>query len=147
MCASIPSKYNPSRMSSPGFAAGGGPATPPRSRSNSIDDPTPAPRINAFPDPGTFAPHSDHIMLKNMYDAITKLDLWLWLEKFTPEAGKGFMFTMTPEIMAIGRETDVMGHSGASFAFCMRHMEIIAKQGWIEYYRTIIAPINANIPA
>jgi hypothetical protein len=142
MCASIPSKYIPSKMSSPGFAIGGGLATPPRSRSNSMDDPVnvPAPRVNAFPDPGTFAPHSDHIMLKNMYDAITKLELWSWLYSFTPEAGKGFMFTDTPEIRAIGKETDVMGHSGASFGFCMRHMEMIAKQGWIEYYRTIIAP-------
>lgn len=127
-------------MSSPGFAIGGGIATPPRSRSNSIDDPTPAPRVNAFPNAGNFGLHPDRIMLMNMYDAITKLELWNWLERFTPDPNKGYMFTITPEIQEIAKQTDEMGHSGSSFAFCMRHMEKIAKVGWIEYYRTIIAP-------
>ena len=115
----------------------------PRSRSNSNEEPMniPAQRVNAFPDPGSFGPHPDHIMLKNMYDAIEKLNLWNWLYSFSPEEGKGFMFSFTPEIQLIGIETDSMGHSGASFAFCMRHMEKIAKSGWTEYYRTTISPL------
>ena len=119
-------------------AMGGGQATPPSSRPASPA--RPARRVNAFPDPGNFSGHPDHLMLKNMYDAVTKLELWGWLYDFTPEEGKGFMFSHSPEIHAIGVETDVMGHSGASFAVCMRHMEKIAKKGWIEYYREIIAP-------
>lgn len=121
-----------------GPAMGGGQATPPSSRPSSPAGP--APRTNAFPDQGNFSGHPDHLMLKNMYAAITRLDLWDWLTNFTPEEGKGFMFTDTPEIQAIGVETDAMGHSGASFALCMRHMEKIAKGGWIDYWREIIAP-------
>lgn len=116
---------------------GGGQATPPGSPRMSSG---PLPRTNAFPDPGNFGPHPDREMLKNMYDAITRLDLWSWLQKFTPEKDKGFMFTMTPEIMAIGTETNEMGHSGSSFAFCMRNMEVIAKKGWVTYYQEYIAP-------
>ena len=88
--------------------------------------------------PGDFGTHSEHYMLKNMYDAITKRNLWSWLSNFTPEEGKGFMFTFTPEIMAIVTETESDKHSGSSFAFCMRHMEYIAKHGWDEYSRTYI---------
>lgn len=122
-----------------GPAMGGGAATPPSSRSPSPA--RPVPRTNAFPDPGNFSGHPDHLMLKNMYDAITRLNLWDWLQNFTPDEGKGFMFSFTPEIQSITVETDAMGHSGASFALCMRHMEKIAKSGWIDYYREIIAPI------
>jgi hypothetical protein len=51
------------------------------------------------------------------------------------------MFSHSPEIHAIGVETDVMGHSGASFAVCMRHMEKIAKKGWVTYYQETITPL------
>ncbi len=129
-----------------GPAMGGGQATPPSSRPSS---PThPAKRINAFPDPGSsFYPNPDAPMLKNMYDAISRLNLWDWLSHFTPEAGKGFMFSSNPEITAIGQAIEADGHSGASFAICMRQMEFIAKQGWIEYYRNNIAPYFAAIAA
>lgn len=114
-------------------------ATPPSSRSSSPVR-MPAKRVNAWPDQGDFGAHPDHIMLRNMWEAINKLNLWGWLYSFTPKEGEGFMFSGAPEVMAIGKETDVMGHSGASFAFCMRHMEKIAKNGWVEYYRENIMP-------
>jgi hypothetical protein len=123
-----------------GRAMGGGAATPPPTGDRPPSPKGPMPRTNAFPDQGNFSGHPDHLMLKNMYDAITRLNLWGWLTNFTPEEGKGFMFSAVPEIQAIGLETDGMGHSGASFAVCMRHMEKIAKGGWIDYYREIIAP-------
>ena len=114
-------------------------ATPPSSRPSS---PKPAPRVNAFPDPGYFGMHPDAKMLKNMYDAITDLNLWNWLENFTPEKDKGFMWSSSPEIGHIGHhpKVDSDGHSGASFAWTMRHMEVIAKKGWIDYYREYIMP-------
>lgn len=79
-------------------------------------------------------------MLKNMYDAISRLNLWDWLAAYSPPADKGFMFAACPELNAIAVATDAMGHSGASFALCMRHMECIAKEGWIDYCRTHIYP-------
>ena len=85
---------------------------------------------------GNFGSHPDHQMLKNMYDAITRLNLWTWVSNFTPEEGKGYMFTFTPELAKIGKETESDRHSGASFAYCMRHMECIAKQGWDAYYQS-----------
>ena len=54
------------------------------------------------------------------------------IEFWEPAAG--------PELNAIAQATDAMGHSGASFALCMRHMECIAKEGWIDYCRTHIYP-------
>ena len=85
-------------MSSPSFAVGGGPATPPRSRSNSIDDSTsaPAPRVNAFPDPGTFTPHSDHLMLKNMYDCDYKVGALVLAPEFYSRCWKGIYVQYDP---------------------------------------------------
>jgi hypothetical protein len=132
----------------PGPAIGGGKATPPSSRPSSpIGTKPPAQRINAFPDEGNFTGHPDARMLKNMYDAITAHTLWDWLENFTPEKDKGFMWSSSPEIGRIGSSpiVEADGHSGASFAFCMRHMEVIAKKGWITYYREQIHPaLNKN---
>jgi hypothetical protein len=71
----------------------------------------------------------DNQMLTNMHDAITELDLWKWLSTFSPEEGKGFMFSNTAELQQIARhpKVDADRHSGASFAWCMRKMEYIAK--------------------
>jgi hypothetical protein len=84
---------------------------------------------------GDFSMRKDSVILKNMYDAITELNLWDWLSTFTPEDGKGFMFTQNSEITQIMLHNKVESdmHSGASFAWCMRHMEVIAKNGW-DYY-------------
>jgi hypothetical protein len=80
---------------------------------------------------GDFSGHSDGEMLKHMYDAITELNLWKWLSEFTPEEGKGFMFSRCNEIsqIALHPKVDADRHSGASFAWCMRYMEEIAKKG------------------
>jgi hypothetical protein len=121
-----------------GRAMGGGAATPPGSHSPSPS--RPLPRTNAHVDPGDFRLAQDGPMLKNMYDAITTLNLWDWLSAYEPPADKGFMFAASPELNAIATATDAFGHSGASFALCMRHMECIAKEGWIDYCRTHIYP-------
>ena len=102
--------------------------------------------INYVAAPGTFKGHSEEKMLSNMYEAITELNLWGWLGRFTPEKEKGFMWSPASEIGEIGRhpKVDADGHTGASFAWCMRHMEIIAKNGWENYYNEFIVP---KIPA
>jgi hypothetical protein len=69
-------------------------------------------------------------MLADAYQAITACDLWLWLKTFRPEEGKGFMFSNHPNLERIEKEMAFGGHSGASWAWTMRTMESIAKNGW-----------------
>lgn len=71
-------------------------------------------------------------MLEDGYETITKLDLWKWLAEYIPEENKGFMFSENENISKIVN-TMKIGHSGATFGWIMRHMEMIAKKGW-EYY-------------
>ena len=138
------------KMSSPipipsGPAIGGGRGTAPSSRSSSPA--RPAQRTDyLIPPSGDFTGHSDARMLKNMYDAITELDLWGWLKTFIPDANDGFMWTPSPEIGKIGRhpKVDSDGHSGASFVWCIRHMDTIAKEGWHYYYSFYVIPNIAN---
>lgn len=84
-----------------------------------------------------------------MYDAITELNLWDWLQTFIPEKYDGFMWSPDNELRQIDKHPKVYsdGHSGASFAWCMRHMDMIAKKGWDHYYIEIIAPtiIKKNV--
>jgi len=79
--------------------------------------------------------------LKNMFDAITKLDLWEWLKNFEMNPNVGFQFDDTPEITLISDETASDGHSGSSFGWCMVNMWNIATLGWSKYY---ITTLNKN---
>ena len=100
--------------------------------------PPPSPVLQtaaSMPPEGDFRMSADSYLLKNTYDAITMLKLWEWLAKYDPPADKGFMFSHTPELKAITTATEEVGHSGASFAMTMRHMQLIAKKGWLEYCR------------
>jgi hypothetical protein len=92
--------------------------------------------------PGNFKGHSEEKMLKNMYEAIDELKLWDWLSTFTPEKKDGFMWSPASEISQIGNHPKVNsdGHTGASFAWCMRNMEVIAKKGWEHYYTEFVLP-------
>jgi hypothetical protein len=69
-------------------------------------------------------------MLKDAYEAITVCDLWDWMRTYSPEEGKGFMFTSHPNLDRIEKEMKFGGHSGASWGWTMRTMEAIAKRGW-----------------
>ena len=68
--------------------------------------------------------------LINMAKAITELELWNWMKTYTPEDGKGFMFSSHPNFHKISAKVDSDGHSGATFAYAMRCMECIAKEGF-----------------
>jgi hypothetical protein len=92
--------------------------------------------IVQIPNEGDFKGHDDEKMLKNMYDAITRLKLWEWLKTYQPEEGKGFIWSDAPEIRRIINETAEF-HSGMSFAWTMRHMDAIAKKGWAHYYKDV----------
>ena len=58
---------------------------------------------------------------------------------YEPEEGKGFMWSNHPNINNIGIKMESLpnppGHSGGSFAFTMRHLQYIAKNG-IDSYKT-----------
>jgi hypothetical protein len=93
------------------------------------------------PTPGDFTWYPDEQpirdILKNMFDAVTKLNLWDWLRDFNPNPEDGLQFSESSEIDALSKETEDMGHSGVSFGYCLGNMSKIAKIGWTEYYNTI----------
>ena len=68
--------------------------------------------------------------LKMMADTITKLELWEWLRNYSPDKGKGFMWSSDKNIKKISNALPQNNHSGATFAYAMRQMEFIAKNGF-----------------
>ena len=72
-------------------------------------------------------------MLRDAFQAITVCDLWDWLRTYTPEPGRGFMFGNHPNQERINQAMTYTGHSGASYAWTMRAMEDIAKNGWEDH--------------
>jgi hypothetical protein len=79
---------------------------------------------------------SEHeaMMLQDVHNAISENNLWDWLKDYSPEDGKGFMFTSHPNLDRINQSMKYGGHSGSSYAWCMRIMERIAKDGWESVY-------------
>lgn len=84
----------------------------------------------------------NHIKDKDMrdtlsltYQAVTNTNSWDFLRRFEPDNGSGFMFSSHIQLDNISRECERLGcgHSGASWAISMRHMDAIAKKGWDNY--------------
>ena len=74
---------------------------------------------------------SDAEMLQDAADAITATEAWEYIRNF---AGESFMFSQSPEISEIQAHMKMMEqHSGCSYGLVMRHMEMIAKEGWESY--------------
>ena len=69
------------------------------------------------------------IMLKDAYVAITNADLWDYMKKPSTPGKDGFMFSTDHELVILSRYMKYDGHSGASYAWTMRVMESIAKNG------------------
>lgn len=70
-------------------------------------------------------------MLKDADAAITQCGLWDWLRDYTPEHGKGFMFSEHPNLDRINEAMKLYdSHSGASYGWVMSGMNYIAKHGW-----------------
>jgi hypothetical protein len=59
----------------------------------------------------------------------SNIDVWDYLSKYSPEEGKGFMFSADPIVSQIVNEMEV-GHSGSSMGWTMRQLELIAKAGF-----------------
>ena len=83
---------------------------------------------------------NEKIMLRDAYQAVSVADAWDWLKEPSTPGHMGFMFSDDPMIKNIRENITYTGHSGASFAMTMRNMQLIAKKGWVEFYRSVRLP-------
>jgi len=95
------------------------------------------------------------MMLQDADSAITQCNLWEWLRDYTPEEGKGFMFSEHPNLEKITSAMKYGGHSGSSYGWTMRQMEYIAKHGWTlfeftrrrQHLTTVLRNVTNNDPS
>jgi len=73
--------------------------------------------------------------LQAMYDAITELELWNYINDNPPDEDKGYMFGSDQNIKRIGNHPKVIesGHSGATYAYAMRIMQRISEIGFNKF--------------
>jgi hypothetical protein len=78
--------------------------------------------------------HSITSDLKELADAIDRLSLWAWVRHNSPPSNTGYQLWNHPNMLLIHKEIESSPsgtrHSGFSFAFAMRHMQYIAKNGF-----------------
>jgi hypothetical protein len=80
--------------------------------------------------------HSERNCMINGCWAMNKTGLWEWLRSYNVDPTKGYMFASDPNINAIAEKMEEEGatyrqnHSGASFAFTLRNLDYIAKNGY-----------------
>ena len=74
--------------------------------------------------------------LDKTFKAVTNCNAWGYLSHFNPKPNEGFRWTDDGVINLIANECELLdtGHSGASFAICIRVMQCIAQKGWEYYY-------------
>ena len=86
-------------------------------------------------------------MLDSMYYAVTETRHWDNLKKAEPGDG-GFMFP-DPEFCRILQEISAAdnykNHTGYSYAWTLRTMEVIAKNGWAAFYASYIEELKSKI--
>tara|TARA_B100000795_G_scaffold173852_1_gene131188 strand:- start:582 stop:962 length:381 start_codon:yes stop_codon:yes gene_type:complete len=83
-----------------------------------------------------FRPH-----LLDMARTTTRLNLWEWFKNEDPPEGNGYMFWGHPNVGKISDGLDNNDHSGATFGYCMRQIQFIAKNGFESWNVTMR---NAN---
>ena len=76
--------------------------------------------------------HHEKAMLDDAYKAVSNTKLWKYIRDRDFNEN-GFMFCTDDELAKISAAMTYQGHSGASFAWVMRQMEYIAKDGWIMF--------------
>ena len=76
-----------------------------------------------------------------MHKAITQLQLWPQLRDQPPPEKTGYMYWNAPWVKQILQHPYVSGcgHSGATEAYCLRMMQVIAVQGW-DYFVSNFEP-------
>lgn len=70
--------------------------------------------------------------LLNMAFTITTLSLWDWVKE-NPREEQGFMFWEHENINEINKILPDNGHSGATFAYALRCMQFISKNGFDKF--------------
>ena len=78
----------------------------------------------------TISDEHSRFMLKNAHQAISLTESWDFMRTFSEQSS--FMFSNSPivsDIMKKMSELGYDGHSGCSFAWTMRQMEFLAKNG------------------
>ena len=68
--------------------------------------------------------------LLDMAQTTTRLELWDWFKNESPPNDKGYMYWGHPNVEKISDGLTDNPHSGATFGYCMRQMQAIAKQGF-----------------
>ena len=68
--------------------------------------------------------------LLDMAQTTTRLGLWDWFKTENPPGDSGYMFWGHPNVNKISNGLKDNQHSGATFGYCMRQMQAIAKQGF-----------------
>ena len=56
------------------------------------------------------------------------IDMWAYMNEYSPPANQGFMFSDDSKIRIIGQKMET-GHSGTSYGWTMRYLERLAKHG------------------
>lgn len=75
--------------------------------------------------------------LQNMYKKINDNEKWDFFENDPPK-NTGYMFWHHPYLLVLNNELGEDGHSGASFAICLRHMRKIKQLGWEHYVQNAL---------
>jgi hypothetical protein len=74
---------------------------------------------------------SDAEFLQDAADAITTAEAWDYIRTFS---GESFIFSNSTQLSQIKAHMKKLDqHSGSSYGVVMRHMEMIAKDGWESY--------------
>lgn len=73
--------------------------------------------------------------LLDMAQTTTILNLWNWFKNESPPANAGYQFWGDENINKISDGLENNEHSGATFGYCMRQMQFIAKNGFEEYIK------------
>ena len=71
--------------------------------------------------------------VKDMCDTVTRLELWDWFLTESPPDDCGYTYWSHPNVNKINNGLHDNQHSGATFGYCMRLMQAIAKQGFTEW--------------
>lgn len=88
--------------------------------------------FNSIPD------ENNRVMLKNAHQAITSTEYWDYMRTFNEQS---FMFSNNPAVSTILKKMSELGydgHSGCSFAWTMRQMEFLAKNGKQAFLRQFL---------
>ena len=80
--------------------------------------------------------------LKDMADTVTSLELWNWFYIENPPSDSGYQFWDDVNVNKISDGLKNNDHSGATFGYCMRQMQSIAKKNfntWKEEWEKVLS--------